>query len=54
MDEQRKKLTTQEDKRRITSTQSKHSDDGNTPKDSFPSRSQAAADKNTNEGKTSK
>ncbi len=47
MDGKSKILTTQEDKARIQSSQSKHSSDGNTPKDSFASRSQSAADKHT-------
>ncbi len=54
MDGKSKNLTTQEDKARIQSSQSKHSSDGNTPKDSFASRSQSSADKHTAAGRTNK
>jgi hypothetical protein len=54
MDGQPKNPVTQEAKSRITSTQSKNSDDGNTHKGSFPARTQAAADKHTAAGRTTK
>jgi hypothetical protein len=47
-----KNPVTPEDKSRIMSTQSKNSEDGNTPKGSFPARAQAASDKNTAAGGT--
>ena len=46
------KYATPEDKSRVTSSQAKNSDTGNISKDSFGSRFQSAADKNTNSGKT--
>lgn len=52
--EQKKTYMTQEAKSRIMSSQSKHYESGNIPKGSFGSRSQSAADKNTNEGRTNK
>lgn len=54
MDRGPKNPVTQGDKSRIMSTQSEKYEDGNIPKDSFAARAQAAADKHTHEGRTSK
>ena len=54
MDGQPKNPVTQGDKSRIMGKQSEKYADGNIPKDSFPARVQAAADRHTAAGRTNK
>ena len=54
MDRNPKNPVTQGDKSRIMSSQSKNYPTGEIPKDSFGSRAQGAADRHTNDGRTTK